>query len=282
LLRRETGVTRVFSAADTEGDVPARRPGTLHDYVAEAVGEAILAGRLRPGERIRSEALAKTLGVSHIPVREALQSLVGQGQVVKRTHRGFYVPAQSQADFADAHLWREVLEEKAYTLACRRITREDLKRMRSIYEQMGEAIDTGDWVRHAKLNRAFHMLPVKCVGSERLERFLTYLWNVCDLYFATMIRAGGDIPRLQEQHLELTRAFAAHDADRVNDVMRRHRSVSFAVISPAIPTGEPSLELLQEEPYASAASARPGPTSGPAGGSPSAPLRRRSAIRSSP
>jgi len=234
----------------TGEDASNPRPGTLHEFVAGAINDAILAGRLQPNQRIAPESLAKELGVSHIPVREALQSLVGQGQVVRRSYRGFYVPAQSLADFADAHLWRQVLEEKAYEMACDRITDADLAKMRAVYDQMTVAMEEGDWVRHARLNRDFHLLPVRAVGSERLERFLTYLWNVCDLNFATMIRAGGDVPRLQEQHLELTGAFAARDAAAVNAIMRRHRQFSFDVIRPAIsePKSPPLLVDLRARP----------------------------------
>jgi DNA-binding GntR family transcriptional regulator len=219
-------------------DAPRRPPGTLQEYVAVAINDAILAGRLRPGQRIAPEVLARELGVSHIPVREALQSLVGQGQVIRRSYRGFYVPPMSVADFSDAHLWRQVLEEKAYEMACEKITDEDLAQLTVLYERMAAAMEEGDSVLHARLNRDFHLLPVRRVGSERLERFLTYLWNVCDLYFATMIRAGGDVPRLQEQHVELIAAFAARDAPRVNEIMRRHRQFSFGMIRPAIEPGE--------------------------------------------
>jgi DNA-binding GntR family transcriptional regulator len=221
-----------------DADVSQRPPGTLQEYVAVAINDAILAGRLSPGQRIAPEGLAKELGVSHIPVREALQSLVGQGQVIRRNYRGFYVPHMSVADFADAHLWRQVLEEKAYEMACPMITDQDLAQLTQLYERMAVAMEKGDSVLHARLNRDFHLLPVRKVGSERLERFLTYLWNVCDLYFATLIRAGGDVPQLQEQHLELIAAFGSRDATTVNEIMRRHRQFSFGLIRPAIESGE--------------------------------------------
>lgn len=210
------------------------QPGTLQDYVAGAISEAILAGRLQPGQRIAAEALARQLGVSQIPVREALHALEGQGQIIRRAHRGFYVAPITVADFRDAHLWREVLEEKANAVACQRMTGADYSELRHLYAEMDEAIQRADSVRYAKLNREFHLLPVRTTGSPRVERFLVHLWNTCDLYFATLIRAGGSIPKLQEHHLELIAAFEARDAEAVNEIMRRHRRFSFDLISPAV------------------------------------------------
>jgi DNA-binding GntR family transcriptional regulator len=230
--------TSVKAAALLQPDqTPARHPGTLQEYVAVAINEAILGGRLKPGQRIAAEALAKDLGVSQIPVREALHALEGQGQVIRRSHRGFYVTPLSVADFQDAHLWREVLEDKAYAVACGVITKEELGRLRELYVEMGVALQHADSVLYARLNREFHMLPVRSLGSERVERFLNYLWNTCDLYFATLIGTGGAIPKLQEHHLQVIKAFEAGDAEAVNEVMRRHRTFSFDLIAPAIAPG---------------------------------------------
>lgn len=227
-------MTQAWRAADTTDllDLPGGRhpPGTLQEYVSTAINEAILAGRLRPGQRISTDALARQLHVSQIPVREALAQLEGQGQVVRRSYRGFYVPDQSIDDFRDAHRWREVLESRAYELAMERIGTAELAGLRALHKEMESAERRGDSVHFARANRRFHMLPVRLVGSERLERFLNHLWSVCDLYYATLVRAGVELPKLQRQHREMIVAFEARDAAAVNALMSRHRQSTYELV----------------------------------------------------
>jgi DNA-binding GntR family transcriptional regulator len=209
---------------------------TLQEFLADAINASILDGRLKPGERISPEHLARQMHTSHIPVREALHQLEGQGQVTRIAYRGFYVPELSLADFEDAHLWREVLENKAYTLAATRLTPDHLVALWNINTKIEAAVERKDLVGYARCNREFHLYPAVVLESESLTRFLTHLWNVCDLYFATLIRAAVVLPVLQEHHRELIAAFEAKNARMVVKVMRAHRHVTMDVINKALAT----------------------------------------------
>ena len=77
------------------------------------VRSLIATGRMRPGEQIVQEALALELGVSRVPLREALKILEGEGQVTYVAHRGYFVALLSLADLLEVYRMREILEAEA-------------------------------------------------------------------------------------------------------------------------------------------------------------------------
>src|SRR5262245_61772458 len=93
------------------------RKEVLRDKVFEVVRDMILAGELRPGERIVESVLASRLGVSRAPMREALGRLAGDGLVRLEPHHGAYVTRLSEQELRDFFEIRETLE----TLAAKKI-----------------------------------------------------------------------------------------------------------------------------------------------------------------
>lgn len=206
------------------------KPEGLQDFVVRSITRSILKGDLRPGERLSPGRLASDLGVSHIPVREALAALQALGHVEHVPRVGFFVAELSFDDIEDIYHWRRVLEDEAHAITVPLLTRSDLKAMRQVHDQMVTAVRQGNERRFVELNRRFHFIPFAKVGSERLTRFLTHLWDAAARYQAVMARARVPAHVLQDQHGSLMEAFEAKDADKVNAIMTEHRQVTLTVM----------------------------------------------------
>lgn len=79
------------------------RPPTAQEFVLTELRRAIVSGQLRPGAAIRQDTLAESLGVSRVPLREALKILEGEGQVTYRPHRGYFVADLSYDDLREVY-----------------------------------------------------------------------------------------------------------------------------------------------------------------------------------
>jgi DNA-binding GntR family transcriptional regulator len=112
---------------------------TAQELVLASVRDAILAGVLDPGARLRQEELAEVFGTSRIPVREALRALEYEGLVRSEPHRGFTVTSLDADDVDEVYDLRIVLESHALKLAIPLLTDEDLSELESLYAEMTSA-----------------------------------------------------------------------------------------------------------------------------------------------
>ena len=173
---------------------------------------AILDGVLKPGERLRAEALARRFGTSRTPVREALLQLEAQGLVEVEPNRGAVVRTFDRDDLFDLYQVRALLEPRAAALATANITQQDIQRLE-------ELCDSDDLIA---ANEQFHRIIVEAAGSPRLS---------------VAMRAASGIPRTFRSvfwhderqraeslmcHRRLVAAFKARDAPLAEATMRMH------------------------------------------------------------
>lgn len=143
----------------------------------------ILSGDLKPGDRLRQDDLANTLGVSTMPIREALRQLQVEGLVVFRPRRGATVAKIAVSDYEEIYFMREALE----TLACRWVA-EDFKRipldrLKQLLEQIETAETNQDDVhRRMELVREFFFTVFDSSEKEHLLRILSNLWDLSQQY----------------------------------------------------------------------------------------------------
>lgn len=215
---------------DTSLDVrDDERPEGLQGFISRRLVKSIVTGQLKPGERLSPAKLAEEMGVSHIPVREALAALEAVGHVKRIPRVGFFVAEMTADDIMDIYHWRQILEDEAHRLAVPKLTQDDIRRMRKLNSQMARAVKAQS-TRFLSLNREFHFIPFQRAGSEHLLRFLNHLWDAAARYQFTM--AYVRVPRhLQQEHHEgLMTAFEERDVDEVNRIMMAHREVTLDAI----------------------------------------------------
>ncbi len=190
-----------------------------------AIYQALTAGKLRPGEHLAEERLAREIGVSRTPVREALRRLSAEGFVELMPNQGGKVPSLSVDDVIEIFDLRLILESYAVSLAARRITAAQLDELGRLCDIMERAVakrSRGYIEEISTHNRRFHRVLIEAAGGQRLSRILTQVIEM-PLMLDTYSRfSADDMNRSMRHHRELTAALAAHDPDWAKSVMQAH------------------------------------------------------------
>jgi len=182
--------------------------------VAEHIRSMIFDGRLAAGQRVPQDAIAEELGVSRLPVREALITLETDGLVSSEAHRGtFVVPIRSE-DIADHYRLYGMAQGLAASGAARRITEPVLTRLDELHAQMSTN-DDPDLLHD--LNWEFHSLVNRTGGSRRTLSVLRQLSHNLPREVYSLPEAAG--PEANQGHARIIAALRAGDeveADRAN------------------------------------------------------------------
>jgi DNA-binding GntR family transcriptional regulator len=202
------------------------QPEALLSYIEKQIKQSVVSGELEPGTKLSPSVVAAGRGVSHIPVREALTSLAGSGYLEHKPRVGFFVRILSPDDLADIYHRREILEREAFMMAISLFTGDDIEEMRRLYGQMRKLTVPFQRREYLAVNRQFHFIGFRRAGSDRLLRFLTYLWDAAAPYTFTGLV---DAEAAQRDHERMIGRFEARDVDGVIELMARHRGIAAAV-----------------------------------------------------
>jgi DNA-binding GntR family transcriptional regulator len=179
---------------------------TKTDLVTAHLRRAIQTGRYRPGERLVVDRVATELGVSKVPVREAVTRLTGEGLLESRPNIGPAVPAFTPADVRETALLRVAVERTALELAIPLHDRDSLDRARAHLERM---TDTG--ADFPELNVRFHAALIAPVPYPYMRQTVEGLLRRAQR-FATVHRVPGYQADAHEEHLAIFDAVAVGDA----------------------------------------------------------------------
>lgn len=157
-------------------------PRTAVAIAASELRAAIVRGDLAPGAKIRQEATARELGISLIPLREALKTLAGEGVVTYRPQRGYFVTELPDEAIRHIYVARALLEAAIEADAMPRIGKRETAAMRAHLRTQARAADDHDAVAMIAANRDFHFTIFKCCDNPWLLRLVTQLWDAVDPY----------------------------------------------------------------------------------------------------
>ena len=202
---------------------PVARTPTAQDRAAATLRGAILDGELRPGQRVNQEAWAARVGVSLIPVREALRALAGEGLVTYRPRRGYAVTELDLADLEEVYRLRRLLETDALLSGVPRATTADLLALEAAADACAEAAAAGDVGSQLLANRRFHDRLHALAGSTQLTRLIDLLWDSTEAYRALYYVLPGEAEKADRAHRAILRAVAAGDATQAVALQDAHR-----------------------------------------------------------
>jgi DNA-binding GntR family transcriptional regulator len=179
--------------------------------VLEELRTAILAGRVRPGAAIPVDDVAARFSLSHIPVREALKTLVAEG-LVEHQPRGAYVVARlTRAELAELYVVRASLETAALTASVARATDDDVAVAASALRELETATATGGPADHHRWSRRFHLALIAPCQMHRLLQMFERAWNVTEPGRPMSHASAGATAALADDHVAMLDAFAARD-----------------------------------------------------------------------
>jgi DNA-binding GntR family transcriptional regulator len=203
-----------------EQEVPLVRNASV--AATELIREAILDGRLAPGERLKEEELARELGISRTPVREALLLLQAEGLVDAAPNRGATVRAHGPEDLDDLYQLRALLEGYAARRAASRISAEAIEQLRASCERFEELRSDTELRELVRENLFFHGTILEVAGSARLESMVRKVIEL-PLVYKSYVWYSPDQKQISvHYHRQITTALAAGDAERAELVMKEH------------------------------------------------------------
>lgn len=201
-----------------------RRPPTAQAWVLDELRRRIVNSDLRPGDQILADAVAEELGVSRVPVREALRILEGEGQVEHRPHRGYFVTELRLTDLEELYRIRHLLEADALKLTVPALEKQDFDEMAAALKELEKAHARGDIGAHVTANRRFHWAFLRPLELPRLRRLIQVHYDSCDAYGALYYNVPTNRERSRTEHLRLRAAAEDHDPKRVIKVLEAHRA----------------------------------------------------------
>ena len=206
-------------------------PKTLRSEIVDRIRDAIVSGRLQPGEHLKESAIADQMSVSRIPVREAFRQLEQEGLIVSIPNQGSFIKVFEDKDIEEIFTLRAALEG----LACEIVLKEeklgpaDFETLEDYVARQREAIDARDFDGLTKLDMDFHEFICRKSESERLlkmwrslraqiqvlfhQRFRTFEWipQTVETDHASILEAlhQGDVQKAHQVHKEINARVAA-------------------------------------------------------------------------
>lgn len=194
---------------------------TLSERVFEVVREQILNGRLANGEPIRQDALANELGVSKIPLREALARLEQEGLLINHPNRGYYVLPMSREQVDEIFALRLSIEPQAAAYASQVATEED----RAVATQAFHALETAATSNLADVavrNREFHIALVEAGHRTVTTQLVERLAILAERYVIAHLEPAGRDARAHVEHRALFDAWLGRDKKQVEKLLKEH------------------------------------------------------------
>jgi DNA-binding GntR family transcriptional regulator len=195
---------------------------TLSATVGERLRNLILGGQLVPGTTLRLSPLAASLGVSVMPVREALRRLEAEGLVVLTPRRGATVAELSVEDAEEIYALRVALESLCAGRAAERLTDADLAELERLFERMEVAERAADLAAFIEADHAFHSYLYAVSGRIRLTHMISALQDRSQRYLPSLYEAWQMVEDPLDAHRPLLAAIQARDSARVEALTREH------------------------------------------------------------
>jgi DNA-binding GntR family transcriptional regulator len=194
---------------------------TLSDRVFEVVREQILKGQLRNDEPIRQDALANELGISKIPLREALARLEQDGLLINHPNRGYYVLAMSPEQVHEIYALRLSIEPQAAAYASQVATESDQAHAKQAFIALDTAAHS-NLADVAVRNREFHIALVepgrKVITTQLVERLAV----LAERYVIAHLAPAGRDARAHIEHQTLFNAWLERDKRKVEKLLKEH------------------------------------------------------------
>jgi DNA-binding GntR family transcriptional regulator len=197
---------------------------SIPERVTAELRRSILSGDLAPGQKFSLREIAGQLGVSFIPVREALRNLETEGLVVMHPGRSAVVAPLDLADLHAIYRLRRTLEPELARRSCLQITDDDLDRLEGQAVEFGDERLGMDAIYEA--HHAFHMALFAPAATAWDVRILMTLWRAAERYirigFGRLDPDPDEHQRREHAHVDLIAAFRRRDPDAAADAVNTH------------------------------------------------------------
>jgi DNA-binding GntR family transcriptional regulator len=195
---------------------------TLAGVAFETVRSQILRRELAPGIKINQASLADQLGISLVPLREALRKLEAEGLVQIVPHRGVFVCPISRDELEDLYTIRMLLEGMATRAAVARLTDDHVAKLSALHLEMEQETSREDYAKLLLINRAFHLTLYEVSGRSFLCDTINGLWKKSERYRALYVHLPGRSLQALKEHKEILQALQGRYAKEAVRAVRNN------------------------------------------------------------
>ncbi len=203
----------------TSGNETIQRVSVV-DNVTVRLRGALLAGEIKPGERIKVAELEKSLGVSHIPIREAVRRLEAEGLIVALPQRAAVAAGVDLDDLAGLYDLRRIVECEVIERSVGSMTGEQVADARLALENLEAVAQDHDSPRFWELHGEFHWALLEPGASAWIQRVLDQVWFASQRYVRLFVSAT--VKDAMADHRELVVCCEQRDGKRAADILRLH------------------------------------------------------------
>ena len=220
---------------------------TIKDQVVVELRKAILNGKLKPGQALVQDDIARELNVSRMPVREALKMLEGEGLVTTTSFKGSVVTKFSAQDIREIYQVRMLMEGYAAEQASLNRSDKQIAKFEELLATMNRLHSVKDYKEYQDVDYAFHHLIAESSGNRRLIKLIEINWRSFIPYIAHSI--PGRIEKSISEHTRIVEAIRARDAAEASRLCREQIETVYNEIVPYFKEiiKEDGPEYLEEE-----------------------------------
>ena len=194
----------------------------LRDVVFNTLRDAILTGKLEPGERLMENHLAEKLGVSRTPIREALRMLELENLVELTPRKGAQVLDMSEKDVVNVLEIREVLEGLATQLACKKMTNELFQELKQAEQEMEQSVQQENIEKMVNADERFHDVIFLSTENEKLIQIFNNLKTQLYRYRMAHVKLDSGMENIIMQHKALLTTIENKNASDGEDIAKKH------------------------------------------------------------
>jgi DNA-binding GntR family transcriptional regulator len=196
-----------------------RPPDFLRDLALRAIQQGIFTNELKPGAVYSEPGLAKQLGISRAPVREALRDLAGRGYFDIIRNKGYRLKGLGAKEIRDIYQFRRIVERVALEEGGGKLAKAALQRMNALIKK---AAATRDHLRYLELDRKFHSLIVSLTDNAFIVSAFESLMDMRDWVSAQTLLEKEHMEASHSEHAEILRLLKRKDVRGATRVMESH------------------------------------------------------------
>lgn len=212
----------------------SRVPRSLAETAWFEIREQILTGTLSPGSPIRVKEQAELLGMSMMPVREAVRQLRQEGLVAQETHKESIVAPLSIGDMEDIYTVRISLESLALERACDYITEARYKELSGILDKFEQAYQANNIAEGREWHREFHIQLCAVAQSPTLDRLIPTLIDSSERYRVLSVNFRGPVEERRKEHQQILDACYRRDREAARQEIISHLERTVDIVRKAL------------------------------------------------
>ena len=195
---------------------------TLRERIVEFIKDAVITGRLKPGERVPESEIAEKFGISRTPIREAFRQLETEGFLTMTPRKGAIVSPITDKDVREFYAIKSLLEGYAAGKACNELTEKDLKKLENINKEMINYMDKKNVRMFFKLDNQFHDVFLHACGNEKLCTMTHQIVQQFERFRITALSLPGRMNNSVKQHEDIIDALQRREEGRVAKLVREN------------------------------------------------------------